>query len=254
LVFVLNNFPRPGVTRALESIKSQIETARSQTLPKHTVAVACNYTLTLWNRLTRFLDHLTLELSTDAALLEFKFQAGRKDLCGFAISCCRYKSVRPGLILRLLFLVMLANGMPVLAKKILGQHFSQPVDSGASYFDRQSLFGRSKTIRGILLSVLATTLGAHFLRLGCKTGVLVGCAAMAGDLFSSFLKRRMRLPASSRATGLDQVPESLLPLLACRRTLSLTPPEMTAAVIAFFIAELLLSRILYKFRIRDHPY
>jgi transposase len=40
----------------LESLKSQIETAKGQTLPKNALAKACNYTLTLWNRLTRFLD------------------------------------------------------------------------------------------------------------------------------------------------------------------------------------------------------
>ena len=51
----------------LESIKSQIQTARSQTLPKSALAKACNYTLTFWNRLTRFLDHPILELSTNAA-------------------------------------------------------------------------------------------------------------------------------------------------------------------------------------------
>jgi transposase len=51
----------------LESIKNQIETAKGQTLPKGALAKACNYTLTLWNRLTRFLDHSILELSTNAA-------------------------------------------------------------------------------------------------------------------------------------------------------------------------------------------
>src|SRR5260221_11510420 len=51
----------------LESIKSQIEAPRSQTLPKSALAKACNYTLTFWNRLTRFVDHPILELSTNAA-------------------------------------------------------------------------------------------------------------------------------------------------------------------------------------------
>jgi transposase len=51
----------------LESIKSQIERAKGQTLPKSALAKACNYTLTFWNRLTRFLDHSILELSTNAA-------------------------------------------------------------------------------------------------------------------------------------------------------------------------------------------
>jgi transposase len=35
--------------------------------PKSALAKACNYTLTLWHRLTRFLDHPILELSTNAA-------------------------------------------------------------------------------------------------------------------------------------------------------------------------------------------
>src|SRR5258707_12402123 len=49
----------------LESIKSQIETAKGLALPKSALAKACNYTLTFWNRLSRFLNHPILELSTN---------------------------------------------------------------------------------------------------------------------------------------------------------------------------------------------
>jgi CDP-2,3-bis-(O-geranylgeranyl)-sn-glycerol synthase len=70
--------------------------------------------------------------------------------------------------------------------------------------------------------------------LGCKIGALVGSAAMSGDLFSSFLKRRIGLPVSSRVVGLDQVPESLFPLLACRSALSLTVWDIAVTVLAFF--------------------
>ena len=51
----------------LEEIKSRIEAARSDALPKSMLAKACNYTLTLWARLTRFLDHPMLELSNNLA-------------------------------------------------------------------------------------------------------------------------------------------------------------------------------------------
>jgi hypothetical protein len=51
----------------LESIKRQIEVAKGQSLPKSALAKACNYTLTFWQRLTRFLDHPVLELSNNAA-------------------------------------------------------------------------------------------------------------------------------------------------------------------------------------------
>jgi transposase len=51
----------------LEQIKSQIEVIRSAALPKSMLAKACNYTLTLWSRLTRFLEHPELELSNNSA-------------------------------------------------------------------------------------------------------------------------------------------------------------------------------------------
>jgi len=144
--------------------------------------------------------------------------------------------------------------MPVIAKKVLGDRFSRPLDGDTRCRDGQPLFGQSKTLRGIILSVLATVIGSFLSGLGCKTGALIGSAAMAGDLFSSFLKRRMKLAPSSRAIGLDQVPESLFPILACRRSYSLTAFDTVVAVAAFFIGEIVISRILYKFRLRDRPY
>jgi hypothetical protein len=162
--------------------------------------------------------------------------------------------VRLGTISRLLLLLTLANGAPVVAKKILGTHFSYPVDTGTTGPDDQALFGKSKTLRGVLLSILLTSIGALFVGLPCKTGAWIGCAAMAGDLFSSFCKRRMRLPSSSKALGLDQIPESLFPLLVCQRALSLTAKDIIAGVAGFFVGELVLSQFLYKVRLRDQPY
>jgi transposase len=51
----------------LEEIKSQIQAARTSALPKSVLAKACNDTLTLWTRLTRFLEHPELELSNNLA-------------------------------------------------------------------------------------------------------------------------------------------------------------------------------------------
>jgi len=161
--------------------------------------------------------------------------------------------VRLWVITQLLFLLILANGTPLVAKKILGNRFSRPLDSGARCPDGQPLFGASKTIRGIFLSVLVTAVGARLVGLRCKIGALIGGAAMTGDLFSSFLKRRIRLPASSGAAGLDQVPESLFPLLVCRSALSLTVSDIAVIVLSFFLSEILLSRLLYKLRLRDRP-
>ena len=51
----------------LEQIKTTIQRARADALPKGAVAKACDYTLTLWSRLTRFLEYPELELSNNQA-------------------------------------------------------------------------------------------------------------------------------------------------------------------------------------------
>src|SRR6266403_1712627 len=133
-------------------------------------------------------------------------------------------------ILQLLALLTLANGTPIVAKRIFGSRFARPLDGGIIFFDGRPLFGHSKTIRGILISVLITMASAPLIGLDLTIGAIVAGSAMAGDLFSSFLKRRLNFPPSRQALGLDQVPESLFPMLACRGALSLTiEPERLPA-------------------------
>jgi CDP-diglyceride synthetase len=158
------------------------------------------------------------------------------------------------LILQLLVLLTVANGTPVIAKDILGDRFAIPIDGGATFVDARPILGSSKTVRGIFLSILMTSVFGPVVGLDWKIAALVASMAMAGDLFSSFLKRRMNFPTGSKATGLDQVPESLFPLLACRSALQLTALDIVAATSIFFVSELLLSRLLYHFRLRDRPY
>jgi len=150
--------------------------------------------------------------------------------------------------------LMLANGTPLIAKKMIGDYYSYPLDGNLTFADGRPVFGRSKTIRGVALAVLVTTASASLIGLGWRIGLLVGSFAMAGDLFSSFCKRRLGLPSSSRASGLDQIPESLLPLLACRDLLALTAAEIVLCVVMFVVEEVVLSRLLYAFRLRDRPY
>lgn len=162
--------------------------------------------------------------------------------------------MHPFAIGQLLFLLMLANGTPVIAKKILGDRYAYPLDCGLTLADGRPLLGRSKTIRGVVLALLATTAGAPLIGVDWKVGLLAGSFAMAGDLFSSFCKRRLNMPSSSRASGLDQVPESLFPALVCRNLLDLAPVDIAVSIAVFFVGEILLSRLLYAFRLRDRPY
>jgi transposase len=51
----------------LEELKKKIESARAAALPKSALAKACNYSLTQWVPLIRFLDYPQLELSNNRA-------------------------------------------------------------------------------------------------------------------------------------------------------------------------------------------
>jgi transposase len=51
----------------LDEIREHIQTTRQTALPGSKAAQACKYTLTLWEKLTRFLDHPRLELSNNLA-------------------------------------------------------------------------------------------------------------------------------------------------------------------------------------------
>jgi CDP-2,3-bis-(O-geranylgeranyl)-sn-glycerol synthase len=110
--------------------------------------------------------------------------------------------MHPLLVAQLLTLLAVANGTPIIVEKFLGKSLAFPVDGDA-------------TLRGLALSILATTALAPLIGLDWRIGALVALAAMLGDLLSSFWKRRVGLAPSWQAIGLDQIPESLLPLLAC---------------------------------------
>lgn len=157
-------------------------------------------------------------------------------------------------LVKLLILLSLANGAPIVAKRLLGKTCAMPIEGNARFIDGRPLLGPSKTIRGIVASLLATALGALMLGLQLRSGLLVAATAMAGDLLSSFLKRRLNFAPSSRAIGLDQIPESLFPLLACRSAFSLTAINIAVACAIFFVGELLLSRFFFWLRLRDRPY
>ncbi len=157
-------------------------------------------------------------------------------------------------IVQSLCLLTLANGTPVIAKKVFGSRLAFPLDGGARLPDGRPLFGPSKTVRGVVIAVAATAAFAPLLGVDPATGALVAIFAMAGDLVSSFTKRRLGLASSAQAIGLDQIPESLLPLLACRNALSLTFTDVAICTGIFLAGELVVSRVLYALHVRDQPY
>jgi hypothetical protein len=158
------------------------------------------------------------------------------------------------LLLQLLMLLVVANGAAVAAKKLLGKTLARPLDGGALFADARPIFGPTKTIRGVVVSILATAICAMLMGLGWRVGVLIATFAMAGDLFSSFVKRRLDLASSSMAIGLDHIPESLFPLLASRLLLPLSILDVLAGVTTFVVGALILSPLLFRLNLRDEPH
>jgi CDP-archaeol synthase len=151
-------------------------------------------------------------------------------------------------------LVVVANSTPLVAKKLFRRRYVQPVDGDRRFVDGRPVFGRAKTLRGVVCAIALTTAAAPVVGLGWQIGLLVGTLAMVGDLFSSFVKRRLGRSPSSPCIGIDQIPESLFPLLACIRPLSLTIADVLVGVLVFFVGELVVSRLLYALDLRDRPY
>lgn len=156
--------------------------------------------------------------------------------------------------LQLTLLLLVANGAPVLAKDLLGERWNWPVDLGLHLPDGQRLFGSSCTWRGWVASLSSTAVTAWVFDLGVPDGLAIGALAMAGDMFSGFVKRRLGMAPGSMALGLDQIPESLLPLLWLRQAFSLGWGDVAALTLIFLVLELLLSRLLYRLQLRTHPY
>lgn len=158
------------------------------------------------------------------------------------------------LMIKLMALLIIANGTPILARKIMGSRLAYPVDASIVWPDGRPVFGPSKSWLG-LISSLPVTIGLGLLlSFSWSIGLAIAAGAMLGDLLSSFIKRRLGIAPSDMAIFLDQVPESLIPLLLVMQPLQLSLPDIIGLTLAFIVIELILSRILYRLHIRNRPY
>jgi len=137
--------------------------------------------------------------------------------------------------LRLLLLLGVANSAPIAARRLLADRWAAPLDGGLNFVDGRPLLGPGKTIRGVAAAVVATALASWALGMSPQVGALLGAVSMAAT----------RWPASSSAGwawrerprhGMDQVPESLLPLLAVQGMLDLSAVQILAVTVAFFVS------------------
>jgi CDP-2,3-bis-(O-geranylgeranyl)-sn-glycerol synthase len=154
----------------------------------------------------------------------------------------------------LLLLLITANGAPILIAWGLGQRWDWPLDAGRVLRDGRRLLGESATWRGLVAGVVSTALLSWLLGLGPGLGALIGFLSLLGDALSSFVKRRLGLNPGDKATGLDQIPEALLPLLAVAGPLGLDWLDLILLVTAFTLFDMVVSGPLYRLRLRRRPY
>jgi CDP-2,3-bis-(O-geranylgeranyl)-sn-glycerol synthase len=156
--------------------------------------------------------------------------------------------------LQLLFLIIVANGSPIIGRWIMNGFWEMPIDGGALFIDGRPILGTSKTYRGLACSLAGTLLAGALVGLSWKISLAMSLLAMVGDCLSSFVKRRLGYPSGAKAFGLDQIPESLLPMLGMWNVLNLSALGLGLTVMMFVVVELVLSPIGHKLHIRKHPY
>lgn len=156
--------------------------------------------------------------------------------------------------LTLFVMLVLANGAPVVAAKVLRKRWSAPVDAGLHGFDGRPLLGKSKTWRGVVSGALCCALFALAAGYGFLFGLLFGLLALAGDLLSSFIKRRVGLESSARMPWLDQVPEAAFPVLLAMGCGLVNAWAALFIVVFFTLSNMWISPLLYRLGIRRQPH
>jgi hypothetical protein len=147
------------------------------------------------------------------------------------------------IIIKLVLLLVITNGAPVIARLLLRQRFNQPLDCNLKFIDGRPLLGPAKTVRGIVSAILLTTLTATLFDLSPAQGSLFALLGMSGDLASSFIKRRLGITSSRSAPLLDQLPETLLPLWVMHPVLEETIQEACIAIVVFVVIDWFVSKL-----------
>ena len=146
------------------------------------------------------------------------------------------------------------NAGPIIGYDVFKRRFAWQMDFGIRFFDGHPLLGASKTWRGTAIAFACGAAVAPALGLPARTGLWIALWVVIGDMLSSFVKRRFGRHAGSDIILLDQLPESLFPLLAVRAEYALEIEDMIFMILAFIAVDYMASRFLFKLHLRKHPY
>lgn len=161
------------------------------------------------------------------------------------------------LFARLLILIWLVNVAPPIIVLVFDSKWNLPVDGGYLLPDGRPLFGKNKTVRGVLAGIITGGLIGLALEFPLWLGLGAGTLSMLGDLLSSFLKRRLSFGSGVAVPGLDQVPEGLLPFALIAPGYSLSAGYITLFVAIFglgaWFGSVFVDRVLLRKPFESYP-
>ncbi len=137
--------------------------------------------------------------------------------------------------MKILLLLWLVNFAPPLLTHFLGERWSTPVDCSRMWRDGKPLLGPHKTYRGLVGGLAAGALAGWLLGLTGWLGALAALFSMAGDLLTSFIKRRLALPSGDVSPGLDQLLEGAFPVLLLGTIIGISPGIQAALLVVFCV-------------------
>jgi hypothetical protein len=144
---------------------------------------------------------------------------------------------------RALLLLVLANSLPWAAARLLEDRWAAPLDLGLTLPDGERLLGSHKTWRGIIVAACGCALAAALCGLRWWTGAEFAVLALLGDALSSLCKRRLSIAPGLGAPLLDQLPESLTPLIALRTPLALDSGGIATVTCLFTLLGILATAL-----------
>ena len=135
------------------------------------------------------------------------------------------------------------------------------IDGGRKFTDGRPIFGAGKTWRGLIAGVAAGS------AIGLIQGLIVAeplshltlgfslaLGALLGDLFGSFIKRRLDLPRGGAAPGLDQLDFVVVALLLASPIHLPSLGEIAAIIAVTPALHLAMNFVGYKLGLKSRPY
>ena len=144
-----------------------------------------------------------------------------------------------------------------------------PLDFGRNFIDGKRIFGDNKTIRGLIGGIFLGTLIGFILPLlfplvhlptltfsdALLLALLLSLGTHAGDLFGSFIKRRLNMKPGAPAPILDQLGFLIFALaFALPFFPYLTLMEIIVVVVITLIIHPLSNLIAYILKLKDKPW